>query len=289
MGVIFPYLDLARRLGPEQPFYGLQPPGIDGEQPPSTSIEEMAARYVEAIRAVQPGEPYYLGGWSFGALVAYEMARQLEASGQEVALLAAIDSPAPGVKPSLSGSVRALIELLGRGFWPYLREYASLRRGVREREDGPLPAEHQGGLANLRALASSQRLLEGALVAAVARARSRQVPGSAPALGPMFDVLAASNRAVARYLPRPYAGRVTLFRTREHRREAGGDGTWGWGSLARGGVAVRWVSGTHMNLLREPHVATLADRLSQALDQASQHESVTRAHQRDARTNASTS
>jgi thioesterase domain-containing protein len=100
----------------------------------------------------------------------------------------------------------------------------------------------------------------------------------------MFEVLAASNRAVASYLPRPYAGRVTVFRTREHRREAGGDRTWGWGKLARGGVAVRWVPGTHMNLLREPHVAVLADRLSQALEQASQHASVVRSHRGDVRT-----
>jgi thioesterase domain-containing protein len=288
MGVIFPYLDLARRLGPEQPFYGLQPPGIDGEQPPATSIEEMAAHYVEAIRAVQPDGPYYLGGWSFGALVADEMARQLDAIGQEVALLAAIDSPAPGVKPSLGGSVRALIEMLGRGFWPYLREYASLRRSVREREDGSRPAERRGGLANLRALASSQSFLEAALVAAVARARSRPDSGSAPALGPMFEVLAASNRAVVTYLPRTFAGRVTVFRTREHRREAGGDGTWGWGKLARGGVAVRWVPGTHMTLLREPYVATLADRLSQALDQASRRAPVARSHRSDARSDAPT-
>ncbi|HEY0737917.1 MAG TPA: amino acid adenylation domain-containing protein, partial [Herpetosiphonaceae bacterium] len=75
-GSVLSYLELARLLGPDQPFYAFQAAGLDGEQPPHTQVETIAAAYLSALRAAQPHGPYRLGGWSFGGLVAYEMARQ---------------------------------------------------------------------------------------------------------------------------------------------------------------------------------------------------------------------
>src|SRR6185503_2382423 len=72
--------------------YGLQARGLDENQVPHTRIEEMAAHYLEAIRSVQPDGPYLLGGWSMGGVVAYEMAQQLAAQGQQVSLLALLDA-----------------------------------------------------------------------------------------------------------------------------------------------------------------------------------------------------
>ncbi len=89
------YGALARNLGPDQPFYGLQPRGIDGGAPLHSSVESMAAHYLRAIRRVQPHGPYLLGGRCLGSLVAYEMARRLRAKGQEVAMLAVLDSSGP--------------------------------------------------------------------------------------------------------------------------------------------------------------------------------------------------
>ncbi|HEY9874808.1 MAG TPA: amino acid adenylation domain-containing protein, partial [Candidatus Obscuribacterales bacterium] len=76
-GVVLPYYELGHHLGKDQPFYGLQPLGIDGKKPPLTRIEDMASYYIEALQVVQPRGPYFLGGWSFGGLVAFEMAQQL--------------------------------------------------------------------------------------------------------------------------------------------------------------------------------------------------------------------
>ena len=87
-GNVLCYVGLARHLGPDQPFYAFQSRGLNGEQPICTRIEEMASIYIEAMRAVQPEGPYFLGGWSVGGVVAFEMARQLEAQGEQVALLA---------------------------------------------------------------------------------------------------------------------------------------------------------------------------------------------------------
>jgi amino acid adenylation domain-containing protein len=82
------YADLARRL-PGRPLYGLETE--DG----SASLEDLAASYAEAVAAVQPRGPYLLGGWSFGGIVAWETARRLEERGEEIALLALIDSRPP--------------------------------------------------------------------------------------------------------------------------------------------------------------------------------------------------
>ena len=105
-GSILCYAGLSRRLGPDQPFYGLQHPGLDGEWAPYTRIEEMASDYLTALRAVQPEGPYLLGGWSLGGIVAFEMAQQLEARGQKVALLALLDASALASEELLCSSHR---------------------------------------------------------------------------------------------------------------------------------------------------------------------------------------
>ena len=71
------YRELARHLGTEQPFYGLQAQGLDGKIPFYTSIEEMAAHYLAEIRAVQPEGPYFLGGYCMGGTLAYHIAQEL--------------------------------------------------------------------------------------------------------------------------------------------------------------------------------------------------------------------
>jgi thioesterase domain-containing protein/acyl carrier protein len=93
-GNVLAYAELARQLGPDQPFYGLQAQGLEGTEPPLQSIREMAAFYVEAIRTAQPQGPYRLGGWSLGAVIAFEMARLLQERGESVELLALIE-PSP--------------------------------------------------------------------------------------------------------------------------------------------------------------------------------------------------
>ncbi len=91
-GTVLCYLDLARHLGADQPFYGLQAPLADTKADVFVAIEHMAAYYITAIQAVQPAGPYLLGGWSMGGVVAFEMAQQLQRQGHEVPLLAIFDT-----------------------------------------------------------------------------------------------------------------------------------------------------------------------------------------------------
>jgi amino acid adenylation domain-containing protein len=90
-GNVVGFVDLARELGSEQPFYGLQSVGLDGSEAPIETIEEMATRYIREVRTVQSHGAYALIGACFGAAVAYEMAHQLIESGEEVGFLGLLD------------------------------------------------------------------------------------------------------------------------------------------------------------------------------------------------------
>jgi thioesterase domain-containing protein/acyl carrier protein len=95
-GNLWEFRRLAKRLGPDVPLYGLQPVGLDGEQKPHESIEEIAEHYLTEVRAAQPTGPYYLAGYSIGGVMAYEMAQRLSAAGETIGLLALFDAPAGG-------------------------------------------------------------------------------------------------------------------------------------------------------------------------------------------------
>jgi thioesterase domain-containing protein len=91
-GNVLNYSVFTGYLGPDQPIYGLQSIGLDGLTPPLTDVVAMAAQYVRHVRTVRPRGPYYLGGGSMGGVVAFEMARQLKAEGEEIGLLVLLDT-----------------------------------------------------------------------------------------------------------------------------------------------------------------------------------------------------
>ena len=106
-GNVVGFRDLAKHLGNDQPFYAIQPQGLDGKHECLTNIQEMAERYIQEIRRVQPEGPYRIGGYSFGGLVAYEMAQILESQGVDVALLALFDTY-PGKMQSRASQLKNL-------------------------------------------------------------------------------------------------------------------------------------------------------------------------------------
>jgi thioesterase domain-containing protein len=233
-GGVFCYRHLARRLGDEQPFYGLQARELFEAQEPHPDVETMAADYVAGLRAVQPAGPYRLGGWSLGGVVAFEMAQQLQRQGESVDLLALIDSVAPQVM-ELSRQqdvVSVLDELCRTGTEEQIEDaFAEARR------DGFLPPEI--GLKDF------PRWLRGCRV---------------------------RIQAVRDYRPSPFAGRIVLFKTSapEHHKErtAGEedvDPALGWGGLAAAGLEMHPVAGEHQQVVSEPHVSALAALLKRYL------------------------
>jgi thioesterase domain-containing protein len=212
------------------------------------SFEALAADYIAEIRAVQPEGPYHLGGYSSGGLIAFEIARQLAAAGQAVALVALLDSyapSAPGQAATRSEAVRNLAASLP--YW--LRDLTQLERKqiwarVRRRRRA---AQH--GAA---ALTAADYLGEDNLAALPPRHRA---------------FIDAHWQALAAYQPQPYAGRVTLFRAQAQALSRAADPHKGWSALAQGGVDLREFPGSHRTLLSEPYAAGLASVLQAKLDE----------------------
>ena len=245
-GHVLRYRHLARHLGPDQPFYALQQAGLDGVRPVHTRIEDMAAHYVQEITEFQPEGPYFVGGYSLGGVIVYELARQLSAAGHRVALAASLVPHFPG-HPTRTRSHAAffrrriqfhldnLLEAGIRGAPGYIVD--RLRRRVRAVGDAPPPPP------------------------------SPQAPSSLPTV--LREIHELNRHAVATYVPQPYPGRLTVFVARrldsvgpnDHRVPSG---------LALGGVEVHKVPGGHQTMIDEPHVRVLARKLRACIDRAIQ-------------------
>jgi amino acid adenylation domain-containing protein len=251
-GNVLGFQSLARHLGADQPVYGLQSAGLDGRRAPHTRFEDMAAHYLRELRRLQPEGPYFLGGLSFGGLIAYEMACQLRESGEEVALVALFDTASRGFLASLSPAqaARARLESIG----------ARLRFNLRQQLAGP---DRAGFLRRkFRALLRRWRRRLWQALHSWFPHRGATLPA------PLRGVREANYLASRRYVPRPYAGRLALFRAAEKQVGRLKEHDLGWSRLARGGVDVREVAGSHTSMILEPHVAVLAARLRETMDRA---------------------
>ncbi|GLS85405.1 hypothetical protein GCM10010873_03780 [Cypionkella aquatica] len=102
---------MANLMGADRPFYGLQARGLLGDDQPHTTLQQAATDYLAEVRQVQPHGPYVLGGYSGGGLTAWDMARQLEAAGEHVALVVLLDTPLP-MRPVVTSRDKAVIKLL---------------------------------------------------------------------------------------------------------------------------------------------------------------------------------
>jgi amino acid adenylation domain-containing protein len=248
--VIYLY-NLARHLGPDQPFYGLQGVGFEGEAPPQRSVEEMAAHYLRAVESVQPDGPYFLGGHSLGGWVAYEMAQQLARRGRQVGLVAIVDTPVPSSAPNRDTSgwseARWMFELAGR-IGQLLNPDLDISLDALEALDGAAQLEY------FRAALVGARL-------------SPEEAGSGQ-IRNVLEMFKAHAQIRYRIPDRPLPVRIALLRTHSEPagRPADGDISWGWSALAP--TDVQFVPGEHLTTLRMPHVRALADRLSLCLDDA---------------------
>lgn len=245
-GQVLNYRELARHVGEEQPFFGLQCLGLDGEDVPFVRIDEMAAHYVREVRKVQPVGPYYLGGYSFGGRVAYVIAQRLLAAGEEVAFLGLIDSYCH------TGQRR-----IGWGQW--IARHADRVRALRA---GQIPAYlgmRVRNSAEMAFMAARLRLFSAAW--AYYENRGREIPRF------LRRPVEANDMIRRDYAAAPYDGTATLFKAELY--------AWnhpnahdGWHDLIKGGLEVRPIPGRHFEVVKPPHVEVLARELSDCLKRA---------------------
>ena len=239
--------NLAQQLGMDQPFYGLQGRGMDGEAAPHTTVEAMADYYIDAIRSLQPRGPYSLAGHSLGGWVVFEMAHRLHQLGEQVAFLGVIDTPVPA--PQDSGE---------REGWSNARWIAELAKRIAQllnpaldvREDGMEALDHAAQMEYFRA----------ALIAAKVYPENADADGLEHTLA-LFKAHAAVRYSVA---GKSIPVRIHLYRTNnppDHRPELMDDPTWGWQIAAATDVIS--MPGEHLTVLRPPHVQQLAMAMKQ--------------------------
>jgi len=271
-GVVFPYYELAHHLGKNQPFYGLQPIGIDGESSPLTHIEDMATHYIEALRRVQPKGPYFLGGWSFGGWIAFEMAQQLQKSGDEVALLAVLDTLAPIKRnlPSLGNGFRFLITTVARYIWPFFLDYFCLITAPTKNLINSLTSRFSNFNKFVRWLESNlfSHFILGEAAANIIPEESRLRILSELTIRPMLQVFYANSQATLNYVPQVYPQRITLLRTSVKSSIAERDPSMGWDELGFGGTEIHLIPGNHLTMLRKPHIQVLAEQLRACIEKA---------------------
>jgi amino acid adenylation domain-containing protein len=248
-GNVLEYNDLARYFAADQPFYGLQSLGLDGQSAPLTSIEAMAAHYLVELRQIQPTGPYYLGGRSFGGTVAFEMARQLHTQDEQVALLAMFDSYPLG--------------------WLKLCTEAE----ARQYESTFFQHRIQRHWDNWKALRLTDKV---AYVLNKAQYKKRKYKHLLWRLQQHFNNIPAPSlhstlrhieelnyRAAKQYVPQVYPGALTFFCAEGEVSVE--ESITGWQRLAAGGVKVIYVPGDHQTMIQEPHVQQLAAQLTACL------------------------
>jgi acyl transferase domain-containing protein/thioesterase domain-containing protein len=263
-GKLTGFVDLARRLGEDQPFYGLQAPAFDHERARLT-VAGLAESSITALKGVQPHGPYALCGYSFGGIVAFEIARQLEARGDTVDVLALLDSmPLPrGISAEGVPDDRVLLAWFA---WEMGRLY---RRNVDVSFGRLMELDREAGLryvlerAGLEALAVTARSFD--------EVRS------------LFELFADNIRTLWEHVPGRYGGAsVHVVRAQEtlasdlvqglapqllrHVLDVHMiDPTYGWGAFLSTRPTVHVASGNHFSMLSDPHVGGLAATLARVL------------------------
>ncbi len=258
-GEVLGFRELAMSLGTDQPFYGLQSIGLDSKQPLHTRIEDMAAHYIQQIRTIQPDGPYFLGGYSFGGIVAFEMAQQLSRQGQEVGLLVMLDSPVPGSDTRLplikriEEHYQKLVNM-GVGYlWQRVGVWTNLAKEEFKKGKYLVNNKFQRYL-NLRQnylLHVTEQLLE---------------------TDKHIEIISVNEQALSQYNFQAYPGRVVLLRTEDQSRfDITGmeyDPLFGWGNLVTGSLEMHYIPGSHFTVLNKPHVEVLAEKFQNCLNKA---------------------
>ena len=252
---LFSSADLALRLSPDQPFYALQPHGLVGRRAPAT-VEAAAADYLKEIQAIQPRGPYFLGGFSFGGLVVFEMARQLYRQGQQIAFLALLDPPlppqrqgSPSFSPSLFHSLTNSIPI---------REKVTRHTHILSLLGPQEQLAYVLGRVKGRLTETREGILK--MVCRLYLGLGRRLPFALR----VFYFMESSGQAARKYVSHVYPGHAVLFRAQSSVPHLQAD----WGRLIAGRLDVHEVPGNHMDIMLAPHVRTLAAKLTVCLDQA---------------------
>ena len=254
-GNVLLFHDLARLLGPDYPFYGVQAHGMDGTRDYLKTVEEMAKHYLKEIRELQPRGPYYLGGFCMGGQVAYEMAQILRQDGVKVALLAMIDTHnfhGVPLRMSFSEQISYAKEKIGFHWGNFIR----------------LSVREEFVYLKKKALGACNREFERLHVRIANLLHISHQPNGGVAHDLHLERL--NEEAHFAYVADPYPGRVTIFKPQRNYAFAR-DEKMGWGD-AIADLDLAELPVDPGGIFVEPYVRTLADGLRSRIDEAARLE-----------------
>ncbi len=257
----FYFYHLGRYLGKDQPFYSFEN-DLYQQFGEITRIEDIASIYLKAMQDLQPQGPYFLGGHSYGGNVAFEMAQQLVNQGEQVALLAIIDSSAPTYKDK-----QILLDYIN---WDHARWLAEVSKGIEVYLDKTIDISYE----TLQLLTVEEQLKYALNFFKLANmlppnAETRQ-------LAKIVQAYKTSCLCLIDYLPKQtYPGKITIIRASEELSDdpnkdliAGDceDSSLGWSEFSTEPVEIHFVLGNHVSIMVEPHVQILAEELKVCLE-----------------------
>ncbi|MEH2082703.1 MAG: beta-ketoacyl synthase N-terminal-like domain-containing protein [Nostoc sp.] len=250
-GNILCYYELSLHLDSDQPFYGLQALGLNGECEPYTRIEDMAAKYIEALREIQPNGPYFLGGWSMGGVVAFEMATQLLRNGEQVDMLAMLDSPAPVNSEQIAeiddyNDVKILVD-----FATDMAQSAGKNLS--------------GSVEQLQGLTLDEQLnyfLEQARIANLL-----PLDFELEQLRYLLNVFKSNVLALQSYTPQVYPNKIIYFQANDEVSNEFSNPTLIWGGLSSEPIEIITIPSNHYTIITKPHIQMILKHLNVFMNQ----------------------
>jgi amino acid adenylation domain-containing protein len=246
-GTLFSYYDLVRQLGTARSIYGLQSRGIDGKQQPLDRVEDIASYYIQSIQQIQPQGPYLLMGYSFGGIVAFEMARQLTAQGEVVDFLGLIDMRSPTLDKNRMSLTK------------WLNFHLSQLQRLQLKEQIKYFLDKILYRLSIQVKGNTEGYKE---------VMARRLSAFEMFEPELLNVLEANLQATKNYLPQTYHGRATLFWCEYQAVYIDRYPDLGWGQLITGGVNTVPIPGEHLSLMTDPHAGVLAAQLNLAMTPA---------------------
>jgi thioesterase domain-containing protein/acyl carrier protein len=250
---------LPRYLGPEQPVYGLMHECRTGKQVRHTQLVDIAANHLQEIRLVQPRGPYYLGGFCFGGMVAFEIAQQLRQQGEEVALLFLLDL----------ATIKNCSFLLGQnpGSETMSAKLKSLRDEVCRHFHylAALPPREQFTYVRVRAMDRARKMFRYSKIVSkkIVRNFYFAVHHDLPLSFHEQYISEVDRHAVANYKPQPYWGRVLFFKA-----NGGSYDDQLVAKLVGDGLEAHEVQCGHSEIIKEPYIRVWAEKLKSCLSEA---------------------
>lgn len=258
-GALF-WRDIVKWMPDDQPFYAIQSQGVDGVHPALHRVEDMASLYLAEIRKVQPHGPYFLGGYSLGGEIAFEMAQQLSRQGEKVDLLVLFDTrnPLRAIRPvriegdkvipvveiRVPESGYKVLKIKVGGHFRRIRQLNPVRGIIYIGKLMMFHAKH----AIISSFVKLYRLLH------------KRLPDNL-----LFQYLRITHAvAIRNYVPSLYSGKITLFHASESQKTNPIDSPMGWSPLAGGGLEVHYFETPH-TMIKPEHAEVIARKLNECI------------------------